>query len=241
MPSPKDETRRLKAALVIVWALLAGAALELRPGPFYSKEYYGAVFLLLTASLAVLAVRPLGIGAPGIGPGLGRAARFGLVPFALFPFLTCLFRLPFLFCPACPRRCPWGELRPLLFPAMVSHNLAAPLWCRGYCPFGSLQEALSGLARGRTEGRAHDPSRAGYLLAGLFLALAALTWIRPSEVQAVFFWGVPWAGWGILALVLIWAALSDRPWCRHICPVGAVGRLTGKASRRLMKEENDEA
>ena len=32
------------------------------------------------------------------------------LPVAFFPMLRCYFKVPYIFCKVCPRKCPWGEL-----------------------------------------------------------------------------------------------------------------------------------
>ena len=62
------------------------------------------------------------------------------LPIAAIPFIKCYFKIPFIFCKACPRKCVFGELRPFIIPSFLLLNLDKRFWCYKLCPCGILQD-----------------------------------------------------------------------------------------------------
>ncbi|MBT4266898.1 MAG: 4Fe-4S binding protein, partial [Deltaproteobacteria bacterium] len=102
-------------------------------------------------------------------------------------------------------------------------------YCQWICPFGAIQETLGmiGGAKSRSPKRFAEFFR--WLPRGLALTavLAALLFRNPGissyEVFGTMFdlEGSPFQ-FGLLGTVLISSFLVKRPWCRFLCPIGAI-------------------
>ena len=61
------------------------------------------------------------------------------LPFVLLPAFRCYFKVPYVFCRACPDKCPWGLSRTFFFISFVGLNLSGRFWCTAVCPLGTFQ------------------------------------------------------------------------------------------------------
>ena len=144
--------------------------------------------------------------------------------------------------------------------------LAGRIACSHLCPFGLLQDLLARLRRHSVPiPKGLEPARYAVLLVFvLFLPL----WLRsvpggggdPWFCKAVCPAGTIEAGWPFAAfdggrtlhlgflftwksalavLVLVWSVFSRRPFCRVLCPLGALWGLAGKVSLWRMVVSDD--
>jgi len=123
--------------------------------------------------------------------------------------------------------------------------LAGRLACGWLCPFGWLQELVYGLGRRFRWPRWHVSERAGWLryaflivLVGLVPFLTLEPWFCKLCPVGTVEAGIPLlliysdlraqAGWlfvvkvAILSGFVIWMMSSKRPFCRFVCPLGAI-------------------
>ena len=142
--------------------------------------------------------------------------------------------------------------RILLFSALGTALLFGPLWCSFLCPVGAAQEILhmlSRLARKekfwqllRTNSWRPDPRLLPILVAQfskyILLGIVLLAFVGTLDQRFLswdplsFFFALPPQSW---TLYIVWAAgiglpslLLYRPWCRFLCPFGALLMLLGK-------------
>jgi len=156
------------------------------------------------------------------------------LPVILLPVFRCFFKVPFVFCRACPDRCPWGIFRTFILSSAVLVNLPlGRLWCSMLCPVGSFQQAQSQTVPWHVR-LAPALAVTGYLFLLLVTGLYLLTvfhhpWVRIFETG--------WYAWGMVAvsvmvLILVGAFFIPRFWCRYFCPVGAVAELVSVFSKK---------
>lgn len=159
-----------------------------------------------------------------------------------YPIFRCYFRVPYLFCHVCPRKCVFGLVRPYLVPAVLIMNLQNRSWCHTACPIGTLQD---------TEARVCPRSRRapvwfGSLATGVLIFTAVayfkVLWDLDGQPLSPFDWytfffnnvfSVSAAVVGTaLGLILI-AARLRRTFCEALCPIGTVSEWLRRFERRL--------
>ena len=102
-------------------------------------------------------------------------------------------------------------------------------YCQWICPFGAVQETLGKIGGAKSRNPGHFKELFRWLPRGLALTaiLAALLFRNPGissyEVFGTMFdlEGSPFQ-FGLLAVVLVTSLLVKRPWCRFLCPMGAI-------------------
>ncbi|MBW2974108.1 4Fe-4S binding protein [Candidatus Woesearchaeota archaeon] len=154
-------------------------------------------------------------------------------PVAAIPFIKCHFKVPFIFCRACPRRCAFGELRPFLIPSVLLLNLDRRSWCYRLCPPGTLQDYQAKVCRKRLK-------LPGWLIYVSYLFLSftvilVLLVLFNERFKNPFFIGryqfvvVTFAAASIIFLL---SFFIPRFWCNYICPVGCAGDLALKVVKK---------
>ena len=106
---------------------------------FWTDNYYTAIYFFLISAFIFILFKKFEKVKQFI-PSLKHIYYFVFLPLALFPILKCYFKVPYIFCRVCPKKCPWGELRPLIIPAFLMQNIDNRFWCFKLCPYGTLQE-----------------------------------------------------------------------------------------------------
>ena len=71
------------------------------------------------------------------------------LPIATIPIIKCYFRIPYILCKACPRKCVFGELRPFIIPSFLLLNLDKRFWCYKLCPCGTVQDHQTKICKKR--------------------------------------------------------------------------------------------
>ena len=148
------------------------------------------------------------------------------LPVLLLPLFRCYFKVPYVFCGACPHKCPWGLLRSMAFPAFLLLNLSNKFWCTALCPLGTFQECQARISPKRFK----LPSRAG------LFAYVVLFVVTGMYLLTLF--GSPWEvffemgryAWvevslGVAGLILTLAFIIPKLWCRYFCPVGTIDEM----------------
>jgi len=155
------------------------------------------------------------------------------LPVAFFPLLRCYFKVPYVFCRACPHPCPWGISRVFLFNGFLLLNLAGRSWCDLLCPFGTFQEALSRITRRHWRFSAWFAGTAyAALFAALGFYLATLfrwPWLNFFDVGRYDFLKVT----ALFAVACVVAAFFvPKFWCRYLCPVGTIDSLVSSFRKK---------
>ena len=151
------------------------------------------------------------------------------LPVLLLPVLRCYFKIPYIFCRACPDKCPWGLSRSLFFTSFIALNLSGRFWCTACCPFGTFQECLAQTSKKRlrffswVSGSAYIVL---FLAAGMyFLSFFGMSWQGVFE-NGEYAWGVVTV---FVAVLLITAVFFiPKAFCRYICPVGTIAELNNR-------------
>lgn len=168
---------------------------------------------------------------------------FSLVVFV--PVFRCYFKIPYLFCHVCPRKCAFGFLRPYLIPAALIMNIEKRHWCYHGCPVGTLYAAQE---------RLKTPSRRWAFVLWVS-ALAVLTFIVFAyfRVRRDFEQGLSsGTDWythffnnqyatsvtvvGIALVLIVGSFWIPRLFCRGLCPLGNCSELILKLEKTISKE-----
>lgn len=170
-------------------------------------------------------------------------------------------------CPASIFSCPIGTLQhfmiirqpPLYVLGVIgtAGALGGRFACGWLCPFGFLQDLLFKL---RTPKWRLRVGQAGLLRYAILLVLVVIIpyvtlepWFSKLCPLGTLQGGIPWMflqpefreqiGWlywlkiGILIAFITWMLVSKRPFCRYVCPLGAIWGLFNRAS--LLRLEVD--
>jgi hypothetical protein len=171
---------------------------------------------------------------------------FSIIVF--FPVFKCYFQIPYLFCHVCPRKCPFGFLRPYLIPAALIMNLTRRAWCFRFCPLGTLQSCYARSVRSGLK-------TALQILALAVLGITAYSYFKIStDAQSAFKFNNDWyislfrnsydvSVWvlGGAAVLLLITIFLPRLFCRALCPVGNLSALIQflekRTERKLQSED----
>ena len=170
------------------------------------------------------------------------ASFLGLALVAFYPIFRCYFKVPWLFCHVCPRKCVFGYVRPYLIPAVLIMNLEKRFWCTRACPIGSL-----GTAQGRVCPGSRRPPRALRVISWLVLAFTVVSYFK---IEADYEIGAGMFGdWytyfyenlfvtsaivvGVTAALVLATVWLRRPFCEVLCPVGRTSDLLRKVEQLL--------
>ncbi|TVR05738.1 MAG: 4Fe-4S binding protein, partial [Spirochaetaceae bacterium] len=134
----------------------------------------------------------------------------------------------------------------MLIGALLAAGIAGSLFCGWLCPLGSVQEWVGRLGR-RIFGRRYNRlvlgkvDRALSFLRYAVLALLVVQTVRFGEalgatlnparaLMHVWTGGAFVAGLAVLVAVLVGSLLVERPWCRWLCPFGALQGVIARLS-----------
>jgi polyferredoxin len=146
---------------------------------------------------------------------------------------------------------------------VITAVIAKGFFCGWVCPLGSIQQAITGFRRwlGRrlkplgAATRRMAPSARGWIVADRWLRYAkygVLIWLIGGTIafgEMVFRTIDPWValvtltepasigGLVMLGLTVVAAIFIDRPWCRYLCPLGAIIGLLGKIAPIKVQRE----
>jgi hypothetical protein len=162
------------------------------------------------------------------------------LPVVLLPVFRCYFKVPYVFCRACPSPCAWGILRGVAFPAFLLLNLFGKFWCTSLCPFGTFQECQDRVSPKRFK----LPAWTGFfaylmlfLVTGLYLlTLFDSSWVRWFETGRYAWMEVTVA---VAALFLAVSFLIPKFFCRYFCPVSAIDRMVTDSQSTAPRTSKD--
>jgi hypothetical protein len=160
------------------------------------------------------------------------------LPLVLYSVFRCYFKIPWIFCHICPRKCVWGSLRPYVVPGAVLMNFQQRFWCFNYCPVGKLQDEQAKCCKKKIV----LPKWASWvrylvLVAIIIVYFVSLVEAKSKGLSAMFmFKNVFSTSIVVLAVGLVVLLISffiHRFFCNYICPIGCVGDLVLKAERKI--------
>ncbi len=169
------------------------------------------------------------------------------MPLALISLLRCYFKLPYVFCRVCPKKCVWGTFRPDFVTGVLLVNVMDKQWCNRYCPFFTLQTMT--FSTNDISLRTPRILRAiKYLLLVVVIALYfAIIYaynypVGPWDLYRLFSsyaYSVHIAV-AITVVVLIFASFFIfRPFCNWFCPIGAISEIILKIKNFLTQGKHE--
>jgi polyferredoxin len=202
-------------------------------GYFYS--YFYIIYGLLIIGFIFLILNRLGY-LDYITKYLKYPYYLIFLPVAIFPVIRCYFRVPYIFCAACPKKCPWGELRPVIIPAFLLQNIYRRFWCFKLCPLGTLQDwqfkvspkkiSLPGWTRWIR-----------YAILAFVIFVVTMIFIGINDpTDGPFFinsYDAVWITVIIFAAIFLLAFMIPRFWCNYFCPIGSFSDIVLKIERRI--------
>ncbi len=181
----------------------------------------------------------------------------GITPFRIFNFLIfslvaflpifrCYFKIPYLFCHVCPRKCIFGVIRPYLIPALLLMNIRKNTWCFHLCPIGTLQDTQSDAFKTKKGNLSIVVSLISYIM---FIAICYLYFKVEMDFNLettkatdwhTFFFKNNYSASGIVIIVsLIILSLSlfmRRSFCKLFCPVNVISKLRVQLEKLTFKK-----
>lgn len=165
-------------------------------------------------------------------------------PFVFYAVFRCYFKIPYVFCHVCPRKCIFGHLRPYTIPAFLLLNIDKRSWCYKYCPMGFLQEAQSKAVNKKIK----LPKFLNYFKYIILLFVIAAYFIILRNIKNPSLTGYDLYIYTfknifsfsltvliIAILILIISFFVHRFWCNYFCPVGTVSELILKIEKKFNK------
>jgi len=126
----------------------------------------------------------------------------------------------------------------LMWLVLLLALFVGPVFCGWICPIGTVQEYIGKLGK-RIFGKRYNhfvPSKADYWLRYLrYIVLIVIVILTAMELRLIFqdycpfftlfsFWSTEVALSGLLLLgaIFITTLFVERPWCKYLCPLGAL-------------------
>jgi len=164
------------------------------------------------------------------------------MPAIFYPIFRCFFKIPYVFCHVCPRRCIFGHLRPVLIPGALLQNIDRRFWCYNQCPIGSLQDS-------QCKKGIRIPRSLKYIIRILILVFVVATYFiikRARTLESIegtnFFLYMFKNGFTVSLVVIIVAIIIflisffiRRFWCEFFCPIGTVSDFVLKVENKFKK------
>jgi 4Fe-4S binding protein len=159
---------------------------------------------------------------------------FGLIflPAVFFPIMRCYFKVPYIFCKLCPKKCPWGNIRPFVIPSFLLLNLNSKFWCFRMCPIGTLQDYQCKVSKNKK----CLPKWACNLKYFFLVLIIGLFFIQKKF--SFFFKGdhhfYVWT-FGVAIILFIISFFIPRFFCNVFCPIGSLSDLMLKLKKIFRK------
>ena len=223
----KKNTWALFGVLAAVGGLVAWAAYFEEGRHFlrflWSRPFAAFLKILLMAAFGLLALKWI---TRKCLPQRWLQWIYGILflPIVLLPVFRCYFKVPYVFCRACPHPCPWGIVRSVAFPAFLLLNLSNKFWCTALCPFGAFQECQAQISPKRFKLPSWGALFAYFVLL-LVTGMYLLTLFGVSGVEFFEMGHYAWVEITVLvaAVILTGAFVIPKFFCRYFCPVGTIG------------------
>ena len=194
---------------------------------FWTNEYYYLVYGVLILAIIIIIARRF-VKLDKLVSFLKYPFFFIALPLALFPIIRCYFKIPYLFCRVCPRKCPWGELRPMIIPFLMVQNLDCRFWCFKLCPLGSLQDHQSRVSKKKIKLPSWLKEIRYFFLAFTILIILRIYFSLTDPRNTFLFDSSydPVLLTVIIAIVIFGLAFFiPRFWCNYFCPIGTLGDI----------------
>jgi hypothetical protein len=204
---------------------------------FRGNVYFYIVYIVLFVALALIFLRY--IKKIRLNSKLMKVI-FGILffPAVIFPIFKCYFKVPYIFCRRCPKRCPWGLLRPVLFPSILLLNLDKRFWCYNMCPLGTLQDYQNGIINKKIVlPKCLINIRYLFLALTFFLAIKIWSNLHSGEFFFKFTHNFYIWSFGIAIIIFFIGFFIPRFWCNYICPVGCLGDISLKFKSKIYKKK----
>ena len=224
----KDYIKLTAALLFVVFIGLRMYSIVLTPFFFWSANYNNIIFAGLIILIAAVFIKKYKV-------QLKPLIYLIFLPLAIIPIFKCWFKVPYIFCHACPRKCPWGILRKYFMPVFLGVNINKRFWCYSYCPFGEIQDMQAKVCTKRI-------SLPKWLkqIRWLFLALTILAvsasyfqtkkgFIFTGSYNFILSTGI------VAAIIFALSFVIPRFWCNYFCPIGSFGDIVLKAEKKFKK------
>ncbi|MBW2989944.1 4Fe-4S binding protein, partial [Candidatus Woesearchaeota archaeon] len=204
---------------------------------FLSPGYMALVYIAIIIAFIIVLAKILA--RLDVKDKLLKAVYFVIfLPALAIPFIKCHFKVPFVFCRACPRKCVFGELRPFIIPSFILLNLDKRFWCYKLCPCGTVQEYQAKACKKRIRLPGWLINIRYAILAFVIVMVSLL--IMDERFRNPFFIGrySIVAGTAIAAsIIFLLCFFIPRFWCRYICPVGSFSDVVDKIGSGIRKKK----
>lgn len=141
----------------------------------------------------------------------------------------------------------------LLGGVLLTTLVAGPVFCGWICPLGSVQEWTNALARKIKIPQVKIPNGVDRVLKVIrYLVLALILYATAKSFNLIFIKADPYyalmhfytgevapLALGLLATTLVASLCIQRPWCRWLCPLGAILAPLGKFSILKIKTPSE--
>jgi hypothetical protein len=152
------------------------------------------------------------------------------IPSLIYPIIKCYFKIPYVFCTSCPKKCIWGHLREFILPSFVLINIDKRKWCFNYCPFGYLQDLNKNFIKKKIKlPKIFTITKYLILLSIPYLLFFNSTSFVKSDYSITLIVLI------ITLLIFSFSFFIHRFFCNYICPVGTIGDLILKFEKWLKK------
>ncbi len=147
---------------------------------------------------------------------------FALGPLFFYPFSFCPFKLPYLYCFACPARCNWGRTRWIVLLIVLGLNVKEGLFCNYLCPLGTMQALLFKL-KSRKFVLPQFMHNFKYIILALIVIVIMATGLPGSPGHK--FMGLRVLFLGIFCLSIVLSIFISRVFCYILCPIRALSQI----------------
>ncbi len=193
----------------------------------WEKSYSQLVFLFLAFGVIFIIVKYFVPRLSNYSKYLKYIYYIILLPVAIMPILRCYFNIPYIFCRVCPRKCPWGEMKPLIIVAPLIINFDGRFWCFKLCPLGTIQDYQCKIPQKKYCLPKWVKHVRYFFLAftvvavfmGIFRRFDLLLPFVNGNYNFVLITGI------VAFVIFLLSFVIPRFWCNYFCPIGAVGDM----------------
>lgn len=168
-----------------------------------------------------------------------------LAPMVIYPIFRCFFKIPYIFCHTCPRKCIFGYLRPYTVPSVLLLNVDKRSWCYNLCPCGMLQDSAY-----KFKSKKIKLLKLFSYFKYLFLIVITFLYFKilidkpqPDLAGGIFFNyffkdAFSFSLIILIAFVVIFllSVFIHRFFCNYFCPIGTVSDLILKFENKFKKK-----